>query len=158
MLMTMEHECKRKHKLFPSPERIDKVKISMDNLEEVVKERNRAYYELELGENRVRDTQQVKNQIGINVDYQPREHFIPKEENVEWKKQREYGGHAQAKFMRLFREKQWNEKRRAKNRDRNHVIGLLKRFPNIEIDLLREKYPDVDIDKILKDDMVRPHI
>lgn len=50
MLLTMEHECKEKMELFPSPERLDKVKESMENLEEVVRERNRAYYELETGE------------------------------------------------------------------------------------------------------------
>ena len=34
---------------MPNPERIDKVEESMENLEKVVRERNRAYYELETG-------------------------------------------------------------------------------------------------------------
>lgn len=156
MLMTMEHEYKRLGKYFPSPERIDKVQISMENLEDVVKERNRAYYELELGENRVREPHKIQNQVGMYVDYRPQEHFIPKEENKEWHKERECGGAAISKFLKKYKEKMYNEKRKKKNRDRNHVIGLLKRFPNIEIDLLKEKYPDVDIDKLLREDKIRP--
>lgn len=35
---------------FPNPERIEKVEESMTNLETVVRERNCAYYELEIGE------------------------------------------------------------------------------------------------------------
>lgn len=35
---------------MPSPERIHKVRESMENIETVVKERNRAYFELETGE------------------------------------------------------------------------------------------------------------
>ncbi|XP_013783479.1 39S ribosomal protein L47, mitochondrial-like [Limulus polyphemus] len=50
MLKTVEHAAKTEWQLFPSPERIDKVEESMKNLEEVVRERNRAYYMLETGE------------------------------------------------------------------------------------------------------------
>lgn len=50
MLLTMEQECKDQVRLFPSPERIDKVEDSMTNLETVIRERNRAYFELETGE------------------------------------------------------------------------------------------------------------
>ena len=50
MLKTMEEAAKDEAELFPSPERIDKVEQSMKNLEEVVKERNKAYWELEVGE------------------------------------------------------------------------------------------------------------
>nr|CAG4644292.1 EOG090X0DBE [Lepidurus arcticus] len=50
MLLTMEHAAKEEKELLPSAERIDKVKESMKNLEEVVRERNRAYWLLETGE------------------------------------------------------------------------------------------------------------
>ncbi|CAL1266675.1 unnamed protein product [Larinioides sclopetarius] len=49
MLLTMEHNCKEEAEYFPSPERIDKVEISMENLEAVVRERNEAYFLLETG-------------------------------------------------------------------------------------------------------------
>ena len=36
--------------MFPSPERLDRVQDSMNNLEQVIKERNEAYWKLEVGE------------------------------------------------------------------------------------------------------------
>ncbi|KAG8262175.1 39S ribosomal protein L47, mitochondrial [Homalodisca vitripennis] len=64
MLMSMEHECKEAFEVFPNPERLDKVKESMHNLEEVVIERNKAYHELETGETGIRPAKTVTNQIG----------------------------------------------------------------------------------------------
>ena len=48
MLMTMEHAYKEAVEKFPNPERLDKVEESMDNIESVVRERNRAYFEVNL--------------------------------------------------------------------------------------------------------------
>lgn len=50
MLLTMEEESREQMKVFPNPERLDKVEESMENLETVVRERNKAYHELETGE------------------------------------------------------------------------------------------------------------
>nr|CAG4642031.1 EOG090X0DBE [Eurycercus lamellatus] len=50
MLLTMEHNCREGVRLFPSPERIDKVEESMEHLEQVIRERNDAYWQLEVGE------------------------------------------------------------------------------------------------------------
>lgn len=47
MLLTMQHEAERLYEIFPNPERIDKVQESMDNIETVVRERNKAYHMLE---------------------------------------------------------------------------------------------------------------
>ena len=49
MLLTMEQAYKDEVAVMPNEERIDKVAVSMENLEEIVKERNRAYFELECG-------------------------------------------------------------------------------------------------------------
>lgn len=65
----MEHECSEKAQLFPSPERLDKVKESMENLEEVVRERNKAYHMLETGETGERPAQVVTNQLGLKFRY-----------------------------------------------------------------------------------------
>lgn len=48
--MTLEEAAKEAKEPMPSPERTDKVEQSMKNLEEVVRERNKAYWELEVGE------------------------------------------------------------------------------------------------------------
>lgn len=65
----MEYESNDKAKLFPSPERIDKVEESMKNLETVVRERNKAYHLLETGMNGERPEEVVTNQLGLNILY-----------------------------------------------------------------------------------------
>ena len=42
----MEQAYKEAVEKFPNPERLDKVEESMDNIESVVRERNRAYFEV----------------------------------------------------------------------------------------------------------------
>jgi len=44
-----------------------------------------------------------------------------------------------------------------KNRSRNEVMMLMRRNPNLNMDMLRRKFPDVDIDKLLRDDKTRGH-
>ncbi|XP_011196970.2 39S ribosomal protein L47, mitochondrial [Zeugodacus cucurbitae] len=159
MLLTMEHECNDKMELFPSPERVDKVKISMDNLETVVRERNKAYHLLETGETGERPTRLVHNALGLRHLYRSCEHVLPPHMNTKWIKSRSigYGGRAVRKFLLLYREKLYNIKRKAKNRSRNEVMMMLRRNPNIDIQILRRKYPDVDVDKLLRDDKTRGH-
>ncbi|XP_036323977.1 LOW QUALITY PROTEIN: 39S ribosomal protein L47, mitochondrial [Rhagoletis pomonella] len=159
MLLTMEHECNDKMELFPSPERLDKVKISMENLESVVRERNKAYHLLETGETGERPSRVVSNQLGIRYLYRSCEHVLPPYMNVKWIKSRNigFGGRAVRKFLLLYREKLYNIKRKAKNRSRNEVMMMLRRNPNIDVHMLRRKYPDVDIDKLLRDDKTRGH-
>ncbi|CAD6995829.1 39S ribosomal protein L47, mitochondrial [Ceratitis capitata] len=159
MLLTMEHECNDKMELFPSPERLDKVKISMGNLETVVRERNKAYHLLETGITGERPTRMVHNPLGLRHLYRSCEHVLPPHMNVKWIKSRDigFGGRAVRKFLLLYREKLYNIKRKAKNRSRNEVMMLLRRNPNIDVQVLRSKYPNVDIDKLLRDDKTRGH-
>lgn len=69
MLLTMEEDAKNEVRLFPSPERLDKVLDSMDNLETVVRERNRAYHMLETGVNGERPGKEEKNILGLPFYY-----------------------------------------------------------------------------------------
>lgn len=69
MLMTMEEACQRAVETFPNPERLDKVQDSMDNLESVVRERNRAYHLLETGETGERPAKLVYNRLGKRYVY-----------------------------------------------------------------------------------------
>ncbi|XP_055903424.1 LOW QUALITY PROTEIN: 39S ribosomal protein L47, mitochondrial [Eupeodes corollae] len=159
MLLTMEHECNDQMKLFPSPERLDKVKISMENLEAVVRERNKAYHLLETGETGERPGRLVANPLGIKYYYKAKEHVLPPHMNVKWIRKQPIGfeGRAVRKFLLLYREKLYNEKRKGKNRSRNHVMMLLRRNPNLSVDLLQKKYPDVDIEKLRQSDKIRGH-
>jgi len=56
MVMTMQHYHWEKNIYFPNPERIDKVEESMENVLEVVRERDEAYTLLEKGEQKDRKT------------------------------------------------------------------------------------------------------
>lgn len=42
-------------------------------------------------------------------------------------------------------------------RNRNEVMMLLRRNPNINREMLMEKYPDVDIDILIRKDKTRGH-
>ncbi|CAG4977251.1 unnamed protein product [Colias eurytheme] len=161
MLYTMEHECEEKVRLFPNPERIDKVQESMDNIETVVRERNVAYYQLETGETGERPADDVINVFGLPEKYQKQEYYIPKFMNSRWVRPYLEHGYissmAVKKFLRLYKEKQFNEERKARNRDFNHVQHLLKRFPDMDMDKLKAEYPNVDIEKAKRSKKARGH-
>ncbi|XP_002072878.4 39S ribosomal protein L47, mitochondrial [Drosophila willistoni] len=159
MLMTMEHECNDKMEIFPSPERIDKVKISMENLETVVRERNKAYHLLETGETGERPRREVTNAFGLRGYYKSCEHVLPAFMNTKWIKSRQltHGGRAVHKFLLKYREKLYNAKRKSKNRSRNEVMMILRRNPNFDLSVLRRQFPDVDVDKLVNEDKTRGH-
>ncbi|KAK1127938.1 hypothetical protein K0M31_003432 [Melipona bicolor] len=152
MLLTMEEIYKREHKYFPNPERIDKVEDSMANLESVVRERNKAYYMLETGTTGERPVTLKYNPLGLRFRYRLRQYSRPKHANPEWHKTHQFGysGYAVAKFLRLYREKLWNEKRKSRNRQINRVASLMRIFPNLDMEAVKEQYPLADIEKVKK--------
>lgn len=86
----MEEEAKREVRLFPSPERIDKVEESMENLEVVVRERNKAYHLLETGETGERPGAMQTSALGLKFYYKYHERPIPKVLNTKWKKEHDF--------------------------------------------------------------------
>uniref|UniRef100_A0A914X1S4 Large ribosomal subunit protein uL29m n=1 Tax=Plectus sambesii TaxID=2011161 RepID=A0A914X1S4_9BILA len=68
MLLTMEQAYKDAIRVFPNPERLDRVKDSMDNLEAVVRERNNALMELEYGESGATPTKTVTSFMGFKYE------------------------------------------------------------------------------------------
>lgn len=131
----------------------------MANLEEVVRERNRAYYELETGETGERPGRVVDNELGMRFFYKEFEHMIPRFMNKRWRESHKfsYGGFAVRNFMLKYRERLYNVKRKSRNRDRNEVMHLMKRNPDMDRNFLATKYPHVDIDKLVRDDKIRGH-
>lgn len=150
MLLTMEESAKEETELFPSPERIDKVEDSMENLEFVVRERNEAYHYLERGETGERPAEMRTGVFGLRYHHKMFQHLIPEYLNskhrTRFPKFREHDRDVKD-FLLKYREKLYLEKRRAKNRNFNHVVGLLNRFPEMDMQALKEQYPDVDIDQ-----------
>lgn len=43
------------------------------------------------------------------------------------------------------------------SRDKNHVMQLMKRYPNMDMEALKQKYPSVDIEKIKNYSKVNGH-
>ncbi|XP_063890063.1 large ribosomal subunit protein uL29m-like [Scylla paramamosain] len=143
MLLTMEHACEEEYQVFPNPERIDKVEESMKNLEDVVKERNRAYWLLETGEDGEHHGEIGTDSLGRRRFIRYREHTVPY-----WSTGRPWRSRETpsiTKFSRLMREKKFLEKRRALRRIRDHVCMLLRRFPHMDLDVLQKKYPEVNV-------------
>ncbi|KAL7034581.1 hypothetical protein ACKWTF_008015 [Chironomus riparius] len=159
MLKTMEHEYKREWKWWASPERIDKVQDSMKNIETVVRERNQAYHMLENGTDGEQPGQYITNALGLREYKKSVEHIVPYWANKKWREANPRGCHGPdyQKFMRLYREKIYNDKRKGRNRDKNHVIRLLSRFPNLDRNVLKGKYPQINFDTLNKKDLYRGH-
>lgn len=153
MLLTMEQAAKDAVELFPSPERIDKVQESMRNVEEVVRERNRAYHALETGESGERKMTISFHGLGLKRNYKLREHVIPERMNRNWNETlRNSCSYKEAKdFVRLHREKQTKLQQRHVRIQTKHVLELLERFPETTREAVEKNYPDVDVDRIFKD-------
>jgi large subunit ribosomal protein L47 len=151
MLMTMEHECKRECQLFPSPERIDKVEESMANLEVVVRERNRAYHQLETGLSGEIPGAEEENFLGLEEYRQFQEHIVPKDQNKPYLIAQRDAPKASRKekswFLVRWKEKQRRQRRKTLKLHQFEVIQLLQKFPDLDVEALKEKYPDVNVDK-----------
>lgn len=154
MLLTMEEAGREEKELFPSPERVDRVEESMANVEDVVKERNRAYFELEVGEGETgeRPSRFRRDFVGRHSFVQCEEHFLPLWMNHEWRYMHGsvYGPHV-THFLKRLREKRVKKITRQYMRDREHVRQLIRRFPDIDLHHLQEIYPRVNVDKCKTD-------
>jgi len=150
MLLTMEQAAKDQVELFPSPERIDKVEISMENLEAVVRERNEAYYLLETGKTGERPHGWKEDEFG-RFNYVPlEEHLIPVKENENFLEERlfptmETVNPTVPEFLLKLNEKEKLMKRGERRKTRLHIRKLFEEFPNMDMEALQEKYPDIDV-------------
>lgn len=147
MLLTMEQAAKDEVELFPNPERIDKVKESMNNLEAVVRERNEAYYLLETGESGEQPWIPKENIYGFVCNFALKEHLMPRKSNPKgyfllWRDK------DLDEFLRLYREKMQKRLEFRRRCDRKRIMQILKRFPNVDRALLKEQYPDIDVDRL----------
>lgn len=148
MLLTMAELFRLR--VRPGPERIYKVEESMKNLEDVVRERNRAYFELETGETGERRCKYELTRIGLWRLHKMEQHTVPKRLNKKWlEKYPQYIEDEKVEeFLKLYREKLLMKQKRINVRDRRYVEEIIKRFPKVDQKLLQEKYPELDIEKI----------
>ncbi|XP_065199705.1 large ribosomal subunit protein uL29m [Planococcus citri] len=159
MLLTMEHHCKENYTLFPNPERIDKVEESMSNVETVVRERNKAYYQLETGETGERPGKVIHDPIGMKHWRNLTQHVIPKWNNKFFNlyNPQGYDPNEVEQFHKLFKEKNAREIRSGKKKERRYVRALLRRFPNLDIAYLKEQYPHFNFERELDSSRVHGH-
>ncbi|RWS30573.1 39S ribosomal protein L47-like protein, partial [Leptotrombidium deliense] len=143
MLLTMQEASNNEYQLFPSPERIEKVEESMENIESVVRERNKAYWELEVGEglSGERPVSFRKDIFGRYTWIPCAEHLIPYALNKKW---RQTWGPGHGKyvddFVRKWYEVKINQAKKKVYRDAYTVRQLLRKFPDIDLEYLQEKY------------------
>ena len=78
MLLTTEHAYLEALQTMPNQERLDKVDMSMENLEEVVRERDRAYHELEVGGSGEVEREIIEGPFGIGEGYMQVRNRVPK--------------------------------------------------------------------------------
>jgi len=82
----------------------------MKNLEEVVRERNRAYFLLETGETGERSGEEVENFLGLPEYVQHEEYKVPKEVNKDYLKAKSeepvVGNEEKQWFLTRLKEKQ----------------------------------------------------
>nr|SVE86380.1 EOG090X0DBE [Daphnia similis]SVE87009.1 EOG090X0DBE [Daphnia similis]SVE87631.1 EOG090X0DBE [Daphnia similis]SVE88262.1 EOG090X0DBE [Daphnia similis] len=138
MLLTMEYNCREACRLFPSPERIDKIQDSMTRLEQVIHERNDAYWQLEIGE------EAPKPRVEKTLD--PTDPLAVIREPIEAVTQ--VKDRATLKFQYLIKEKERRLRLKQKRLHVREATMLLKNFPNMDKEALQAKYPDVDVEKL----------
>jgi len=104
MLLTMEKEYEEGlNQLMPSPERIFKVEESMENVMEVVTERDRAINMLETGTTGEPQLVWRMNELGIKAWRAPEEHYEP--EHIGMAKTKQMIGPWINRWMTMLREK-----------------------------------------------------
>lgn len=145
MLYTMQEAAEHECVTFPSPERIDKVEESMANLENVVRERNQAYWQLEVSPAATGERPSVfrRDVFGRNRWHQTSQHLIPYRMNARFRETQGPGRLFEVrKFIKWYRERI----RREYNRDRctraRYIRDIFRRFPDADVDYLTELYPE----------------
>lgn len=152
MLMTMEQAAKDEVENMISPERLFKVEDGMKNIEEVVKERNRAYWQLEVGDSNPVERRRVfrRDLFGRWRMIASSEHLIPYWMNNEWRKFNAPGFGADViNFNRRLNENRLKRRISQLSKQQFYCQQLLKRFPNIDIDYLQERFPEINIKHLM---------
>jgi len=155
MLLTMEEAYKDEFVAMPNPERIDKVEISMENLEDVVRERNVAFHQLEIGVTGERERVLRQDCFGRIVPYKKIEHKMPYRMNASYRKKLQFrfrcsGREDVLDFQARLRERMMLKERGMENRQMRNAARVLRRFPNCDLVALQDKFPLVNMERLLR--------
>jgi len=155
MLLTMADAYKEEFIAMPNPERIDKVELSMEHLEEVVRERNRAYYQLEVGVSGERERILRPDCFGRTVPYKKREHSLPFVLNSGYRRKLKFRFHNSGRedvldFQARMRERDMYAQRGKENEQMRMAARVLRRFPHSDLTALQERFPLVQMDRLTR--------
>lgn len=145
MLYTMKEAAKDESETFPSPERIDKVEESMANLENVVRERNKAYWQLEVSPCATGERLAVfrRDVLGIPRWHKCSQHIVPYHRNSKFRNSQGPGKQSETEsFFNHYKEMQRKRYNAIRSRTARNIRHLLRRFPNSDLDYLAEKHPE----------------
>ncbi|ESO90551.1 hypothetical protein LOTGIDRAFT_96262, partial [Lottia gigantea] len=132
MLLTMTEFYEQEHDHMPSPERLFKVEHSMENILEVIKERNEAYNLLEKGDTGEAPVVTERNFLGLEYKRRLREHTIPKEQNrLHNLLHPEECPRSTKRYINLYKEKLRKEESHHRKKAQRYKDKLIDRFPNL---------------------------
>ncbi|XP_022659872.1 39S ribosomal protein L47, mitochondrial-like [Varroa destructor] len=153
LLLTLEAAAKNEIEIMPSPERLDKVEESMTNLESVVRERNKAYFDLEVGESGERPVQNKLDWMGIVKKTRLSEHWMPQRYNSSYNRKYPlpFNDKNQNWFLQRYRELEMKRKERLDQANRRRVRRQFELFPDVDVTELKRRFPDIDVEKIQKE-------
>ncbi|XP_026710603.1 39S ribosomal protein L47, mitochondrial [Athene cunicularia] len=133
MLLTLEQESKRQTRPMPSPERLEKVEKSMENIDLVVKEREIALRLLQTGHEKPVPGEWRHDFLGRTYCYTYKEWPIPWYLNKRYKKKKFYYLPHVERFIRLRLEKFLCKRARGQNLERKRQKLLKKKFPQLAV-------------------------
>ncbi|XP_068137165.1 large ribosomal subunit protein uL29m [Hyperolius riggenbachi] len=131
MLLTLEQESKRQRVTMPGSDRLYKVTKSMENLEEVVTERETALRLLQTGQKKARPGEMRKDCFGETNWYKCKEWPIPFYMNPRHMQKKFFTLPYVEHYQRLRLEKQMRDDRRKRNAEHRKRLKLEQRFPHI---------------------------
>lgn len=167
MLYTMQEAATAEHELFPSPERIDKVEESMANLENIVRERNKAYWQLEVSPCATGERPSVfrRDIFGRHRWHKCSQHIVPYYNNWHFRNTQGPGKPEETDwFFRRYREMRRKYYNYQRSKTARYLRDLFRRFPNADADYISELHPEfpngyvqhLKDNHILYDDPPRP--
>ncbi|XP_062987513.1 large ribosomal subunit protein uL29m [Elgaria multicarinata webbii] len=131
MLLTLEQEAKRQRLPMPSPERLEKVKDSMERMDLVIQEREDALRLLQTGQEKERPGEWRQDFLGRTFWYTFREWPIPWHLNAKHNRKRFYYLPQVNHFIRLRIEKYLRSEMKKKQLEKQTQKKLQKRFPHL---------------------------
>ncbi|XP_063772387.1 large ribosomal subunit protein uL29m isoform X2 [Pseudophryne corroboree] len=131
MLLSLEQESKRQRVAMPSPERLDKVTKSMENLHTVVTERETALRLLQTGQEKARPGDWRTDCFGETTWHRFKEWPIPWYMNRRQLKNSYFALPYVDHYLRLKKEKELRVERRERNAAKKQRLDLERKFPHI---------------------------